>query len=157
MFSTAQQEIVDAYVPTMLSRGYKYYIAYTHVTIGDYYTRPDPDLYFVFSKDKITASSAYQYSVPEGSIMVRVRSGNYSTSNYGDNTNRFVQIDYSGNLSIQVYEHIYTNAEFTGSTIQPDIMKEGSQYNVIQTESAGTLLAAFLLVFCFFKMWTFHR
>ena len=157
LFSTAQQAIVDSYVPTMLCRGYKYYVAYTHVTIGDYYTRPEPDLYFVFSSEPITANSGYRYEVPEGSVMVRVRSSNYSTSSYGDNSERFVQIDYSGNLSIPVYEHIYTNAVFTGATIQPDIMREGSQQNVIQTESVCTVLAAFLLVFCFWKMWTIHR
>lgn len=142
----------------MVHKGYSSYIAYTHTNINSGYGQlAEPDLYFVFSKDEITASSAYYYTVPEGSIMVRVRSGNYSTSQTAVNTERFVSLAYSGNLSIPVYEHIYTNSTFTGTTIQPDILREGSQNNAIQTQTVCTVLCAFLLVFCFFKMWTIHK
>lgn len=158
MFSTAQQEIIDSYVPTMLNKGYSYYIVYTNYNNGDYYNR-EPDLIFIFSKDKIIGSSGYRYQVPEeGSITTRIRTSNYSSNSYADNSERLVTTSYDGGyISIPMYEHIYTNAEFSDITVQPDIMQEGSQYNAVQSNAICTVLASFLLVYCFFKMWTIHR
>ena len=67
MFSTTQIEVVETLVPTMRNSGYKYYIAYTNTRTGNY-TFTEPDLYFIFSKDEIVASSGYEFIVPEGSI-----------------------------------------------------------------------------------------
>lgn len=139
----------------MFKQGYEHYIAYSN-TILDYYTIVPPDLYIIFSTENITASSAYNYIIPSGSIRYIIRTPNYSTSQYGVNTARIVTENFSGNLSINVYEHVYSNAEYSSTTIQPDILQEGSYSNVYM-QANSIILATFLLVFCFLQMWKIHK
>lgn len=154
MFSTTQIEVAQTLVPTMRDSGYKYYIAYTNTKTGNY-TFNEPDLYFIFSKDKIEASSGYEYAVPEGSVQYACRSGNYSTSSSGVNTERYVFSPYSGNLIIEPYEHIYSNAVYgESSVVMPDINFRGAGEEYEKTNSLGLVVTAVLLfiVFCsFFK------
>lgn len=153
MFNQAQQDIINTLVPTMREKGYKYYVAYSFSDPdrGDYYFA-SPDLYFVFSKEKITASSAYSYTCPKGSVRFSCRSVNYSSSRHAVNTDRIESAPFSGKLTIEPYEHIYSNAEFAGTTIQPDIFKgEGVSQNVIGTANTF-ILCAILFLLVFFKI-----
>lgn len=130
----------------MVERGYHYYVAYTNTTISSGYNRPvEPDIYVIFSAEEITSTSAYSYNVPSGSVRYIIRSGNYSSSSTAVNTNRLTFSDFSGNLSIDVYEHVYTNAVSSASqtVIQPDILKEGSvnyEYSAVTMFLLGSLL-----------------
>ena len=141
----------------MRNEGYKYYVAYSNTdTSNSFYYRRQPDLYFIFSKEKITASSSYSYSVPAGSILYICRSNDYSSSSYADNSARIKSENYSGNLSIDVYEHIFTNAEFSSQTIQPDILK-GEQSSNVYLQGIGIILSVFLLFILFWNMCTFRK
>lgn len=156
MFNTAQQQYVTDLVNTLYSE-YPYYIAFTHTSLYSFSQRVEPDLYLIFSKDKIEALSGYQYSLSGECKQFKVRTLNYSTSNNSVNTDRVEVDDYTQEIiTIDSYEHIYTNAEFKTIISQPDILKEGSYQNV-KIDTNSVLLAVFLLVFCFFKMWQIHR
>lgn len=139
----------------MRERGYTYYVAYTNSNTGGYYSY-EPDLYFVFSKEKITANSAYTYTAPAGSVMYIVRTVNYSGGNGAVNTARVTTQTYGGTFTVDAYEHIYSNAEYSGTTIQPDILSEGVKQNEY-LQAQGIILAAFLLFVVFWKMATFRK
>lgn len=156
MFSTNQIEIVETLVPTMLSKGYSHYVAYTNTNSNSYYNT-EPDIYIIFSSEEITASSAYSYNIPSGSVRCVIRSGNYSSSTSAVNTQRIVTEEYTSiTLTVDVYEHIYTNAEFEGITIQPDILQEG-RVNTLYDQGSMFILAALLIFLVIAKMWTFRK
>lgn len=139
----------------MRQRGYSYYVAYTN-TFTDNFNRYEPDLYLIFSKDKITANSAYTYTAPQGSILYVLRTSNYSTSSNAVNTSRVTSQSYSGTFTVDAYEHIYSNAEFAGNTIQPDILSKGVKQNEILNAQSIVVLAFFLFI-VFWKMCTFRK
>lgn len=149
MFSTAQQAYIDALLPTYAKDGYKYYVVYSNNMVNSgYFSSTDPDLYAVFSKEAISAKNAYTYDVGDSSILVTIRSSNYSSSSSANNSDRVVVTDYNAQLlQVPVYEHIYTNAEFTGHTLQPDYyLTTGGETNV-QLEALTTIvLAVFVFV-----------
>lgn len=154
MFNTTQVEILSSLIPTMKNQGYKYYVAYSD-TNNSGSNNAQPDLYVVFSKDKIMCERSYQFSVPDGSVRYTIRTANYSTNNSAVNTDRYVSAPYSGNLKIDVYEHIYSNADFAeGTVIMPDINYRGGGELIEKTNGLGLVCVAVLLfiVFCsFFK------
>lgn len=157
MFSQNQLNVIEFLVPTMAQKGYPFYIAYTFTdTSNSYYYSSKPDLYFVFSKEKIPAKNAYSFSVPENSVRYAYRTGNFSNSEYANNSNRISAEAFSGSLSINVYEHIYSNAAFESSAIQPDILKGGAPENVY-LQAQGIIFTAFFLFVVFWKMATFRK
>lgn len=155
MFSTAQQAYCDSLIPTMYEKGYSYYVAYTNTNTGSYYNY-EPDLYFVFSKEKIVASSPYLFTASEDSVMYIVRTGNYSSSNGAVNTERVTTKSFGGSFTVDHYEHIYSNAEFAGQTVQPDILQQGVKQNAYM-QGQGIILTAFFLFIIFWKMATFRK
>ena len=147
MFSTNQIEYVKTLLPTYANQGYKYYIAYTNNDNTNYYST-NPDLYVIFSKDKITASDGYNYSVnPEETVIISIRTGNYSSSTSADNSERVLVNQYvNETLFIDEWEHIYTNAEFTGHTLQPDYnLISGGETNVRLEAITFVLLVSLLI------------
>ena len=131
MFSTNQINYIQSFLPTYAQQGYKSYIAYTDSTNTSSYYQTKPDLYIIFSKSVITASDGYSYNVPEDSLRLSIRTGNYSSSSTANNSDRVVVEPYSGHLSLDEFEHVYTNATFTGYTVQPDInLINGGETNV---------------------------
>ncbi len=132
MFSTNQINYIQAFLPTYAQQGYKSYIAYTDSTNTSSYYQTEPDLYIIFSKSEIIASDGYTYSIPAGAVQLCIRTGNYSTSNNSNNSDRVVVRNFTGTkLSVDEFEHIYTNAMFTGHTIQPDVnLLNGGETNV---------------------------
>lgn len=155
MFNTSQQAYCDSLIPTMRERGYTYYVAYTN-TSNDDFNRYQPDLYLVFSKDKITANSAYTYTAPQGSILYILRTNNYSSSSHAVNTSRVTSQPYGGTFTVDEYEHIYSNADYSGTTIQPDILSKGVKQNEILNAQSIVVLAFFLFI-VFWKMCTFRK
>lgn len=139
MFSDAQQRFIASLVSSM-RKEYPYYLAYSDFRSSGYDV---PQIYVLFSADPITASSPYRYVVPQG-VKYSVITGNYSSYN-SSNTDRISVSAYSGgNVSIPVYEWVYSNAEYSGSAIQPDVnMLYGGDYNAqIQTINFFTVCCA---------------
>lgn len=158
MFSTAQQAYIDAILPTYAKDGYKYYVVYSNnVANSGYFSSADPDLYAVFSKETISAKDAYTYDIGDSAILVSIRSSNYSSSSSANNSDRVVVTDFnSKTLSVPVYEHIYTNSEFTGHTLQPDYyLTTGGETNV-QIEALTTIVLA-VVVFVALRKLIFKR
>lgn len=158
MFSTAQQSYIDSLLPTFAKDGYKYYVVYTNsLYSGSYYGSTNPDLYFVLSKKSIKAKNGYSYTLESDSIFVSCRTVNYSSSNSANNGNRITVEDYTGNtLNIESYEHIYTNAEFSGVSLQPDIyLSSRGLNNAYQQVISFSLL--FIFAFVLLKRLWFKR
>lgn len=155
MFSTAQQAYIEALLPTYAKEGYQYYVAYSHTVVGSgYYTPTDPDLYVIFSKEAISAQDAYTYDIQDDSIIVTVRSSNYSSSSSAVNTDRVVVEEYSAQtLTIDQYEHIYTNADFESYALQPDYyLSSGGETNV-QIQTLTFVVIALFLFVALRKLW----
>ena len=151
MFSTVQKDVLSSLIPVMRKQGYNYYIAYTNTnTDGSWNSSAVVDLYVVFSSEEITANDMYTYLVPSGAVRYAIRTANYSTSSSAVNTDRYVTSDYSGTLTVDVYEHIYTNAEFSTSSVQPDILYEsegGYMYEAKVGENITLAIFLFFIVF----------
>lgn len=132
MFSTNQINYIQSFLPTYAQQGYKSYIAYTDSINTSSFYQTDPDLYIVFSKSEITAVDGYTYTVPEGAVQLCIRTNNYSSSTNANNSDRVVVQDFTyTTLSIDKFEHVYTNATFSGYTVQPDLnLINGGETNV---------------------------
>lgn len=154
MFNTAQQQIIDELVPSYMAQGYKSYIVYTLTNTDGYYSNK-PDLCFIFSKSDIIGSSAYEY-MAQDCVKILYRTGNYSSGNYADNSERLALSSFSGRLSIPVYEHVYTNVSFSSSLVMPDITVKEIQHNGYQ-QATFYIIAVFLFVFCFLYTWKIHK
>ena len=148
MFSTAQQQYIEALIPTYAKAGYKYYVCYTHTnTNSGYFGSTDPDLYALFSKEAISSENAYTYDIEDAAVLVAIRSGNYSSSSTANNGNRLTVTDYTqSKLTIPGYEHIYSNAEFTGSVIQPDFYISNVGDSNVKLQGITFLLCVSLLI-----------
>lgn len=142
MFSDAQQRYIASLVATMRDE-YPYYIAYSDYKAN---SSESPQLYVIFTKDKITAKGMYSYEVPSG-VRYALITNNYSS--YYTNQARQVVSSYSGgSLSIPVYEFVYTNATFSSYSVQPDInCLYGGDYNAQIQMQNFVLVAALLSVF----------
>lgn len=148
MFSTSQQEYIKSIIPTYAKEGYRYYIVFSNSVgsnSGSYYA--EPDLYFYFSKKEITSETAYRYTFEGDVLVVAVRSYNYSSYNGANNTARVsVSERTSKTLSIDVYEHVYTNAKFETVALQPDYnLISGGETNV--RLEAITFILLFIVIF----------
>ena len=148
MFSTAQQAYIEAIIPTYAKAGYRYYVCYTDsVANSGFGSSANPDLYALFSKSPISAQDAYTFSVEDDSVLVAIKSGNYSSSSSASNTARVTASDYTQTtLTVSAYEHIYTNAEFKTITLQPDFnLISGGETNVRLESITFIMLVALFL------------
>lgn len=154
MFNTAQKDLIESLVPLMRKEGYDYYVAYTYTSTSSGLNRTvQPDLYIVFSRDKLSFTSSYSFNCPDGSVRFACRTVNYSTSQYGVNTDRIVKSSVNGNITVDPYEHIYTNAEYSTSVgiRHPDIlfsMEGGYSY---ESSIALTIAICCVLLFSVFS------
>lgn len=156
MFSTNQKTLLESLIPTMLSKGYKNYVAYTNT--NNSYQSTEPDLYVIFSKNEIVGIDSYTFDIPSETVIASIKTGNYSTSSYADNTDRIVLSELSETtLSINLYEHIYTNVSFTDElSVQPDLMAEGSA-NTIYGQYNSVILTAIFFFLVIWKMWKIRK
>ena len=159
MFSTAQKDYIEALLPTYAKDGYKYYVVYTDsVSNSSSWYSSEPDLYAIFSKKAISAKSAYSYDIGESSIIVSVRTGNYSSNSSAVNDSRVTVSDYAAqSINIAEYEHIYTNAEFEGHTLQPDYyLASGGETNV-QVKTISFIMLIVCAYIMLSKLWFGRR
>lgn len=136
-------EVYRDYVKDLVTSNraeYPYYLAVTNTNISTGYGNEYPAFKVYFSKEPITATGLYSYKLPADSICYTVIGGNAS-SNY--HSQRVTTSTAGGNLNINTYEFVYTNAEFTGNTIQPDIMATN---NVKESTFQGVAWLLFVLL-----------
>lgn len=148
MFNTAQQEYIKTLLPTYAKEGFKYYVAYTNsLYSSNSNSTYRPDLYVVFSKKAISARDAYTYDIQESSILVSIRSYNYSSYGSAHNGSRVtVSNNTQSRLTIEPYEHVYTNAEFQSVALQPDYnLISGGETNV-RLEAISFVLLVSLII-----------
>lgn len=133
MWSDSYKEYVKSLVES--NRGeYPYYVAHT-CTYWSYDSSADmPSFKVYFSKDPITATDIYTYILSDNSMVYSVIGSNASR-NYSDQ--RVTTSSYSGTLVINDYEFIYSNAEYSTRSIQPDIL---ATTNVTQSHFDGVSL-----------------
>lgn len=151
MFSTAQNDYLKSLVPVMRQQGYRYYVAYSDNDRNNNY---DPDLYLIFSKDKITANSLYSYSVPAGSVRYSIITSNTS---YNNTAYRVVTASVGAfTVTIDRYEHVYSNAAPATDTVQlqPDILYTGEVYVRETVSAVGIVLVIGLFVSWFWKFFS---
>lgn len=150
MFSTSQQQYIQTLIPTYAKEGYKYYVVYSNTMVNNSYSAAtDPDLYAVFSKKAISAEDAYTFNFEDSAILVTIRSGNFTSNSSAVNTDRIKVQEYNEKtLHINVYEHVYTNAEFTGYVLQPDYnLISGGETNVRLEAISFIMLVALFICF----------
>ena len=152
MFSDAQQGYIAALVANMRDE-YPYYIAYSDFRYGDY---ENASIYVIFSKEKITSRGLYSYEVPAG-VKYALITNNYSS--YNANSARTVVNSFSGGVvNVPAYEFVYTNADFTGSSVQPDINKlYGGDYNAQLQSTNFIFIVACLTVMLLDVFFSFRR
>lgn len=153
MFSTNQHYYIDSFLGTYIPEGYSYYVAYTDSTNTIGYYQTDPDLYIVFSKSEITAADGYTYTVPEGAVQLCIRTGNYSSSSSANNSDRVVVEDFSGSLTVDKYEHIYTNANFESYALQPDYYSVSGGETNVQVKTVSFIMLVVFLYILLRKLW----
>jgi len=133
------------YVKTLVESNrdtYPYYVAHTCTYWGVSSSSAYPSFKIYFSKEPITANGLYTYIFKDTAVVYSVVGGN-ANSNY--HNNRVSTSSFTGSLKIDDYEFVYTNAEFTGQSIQPDLL---STTNVTQShfDGFGVVLLIVLLV-----------
>lgn len=128
MFSTNEIELFKGYTLQMRDKGYTNYLIYEeNGSYRDYY-------YLVYSKDKITASNLYNYSVPSGSVR-------YKIPNWTEEEQISVTT-FSGNINITSNYNCFTNAEFDSYSVQPELPIEEVYINENLTAFALVALCA---------------
>lgn len=151
MFSTAQNDYLKSLVPVMRDQGYRYYVAYSDNDRDNSY---NPDLYVIFSRDKITANSLYSYSVPAGSVRYSIISSNTS---YNNTAYRVTTASLGAfTLSVDRYEHIYSNAVPATNAVmlQPDVLYTGEVYARETLAAVGIVLTIGLFVTWFWRLFS---
>lgn len=151
MFSTAQNDYLKSLIPVMRHQGFRYYVAYSDNDRGNNY---DPDLYVIFSKDKIMADDLYRYSVPDGSVRYSIITSNTS---YNNTAYRVTTASLGAfTLTVDRYEHIYSNAAPATNTVllQPDILYTGEVYVNETLAAVGIVLVIGLFVAWFWRLFS---
>lgn len=118
MWSDSYRDYVKQLVVTNRSE-YPYYIAHTCTYLNGVSSYDQPSFKVYFSKEPITATGLYKYSLPADSICYNVIGGN-GNNNY--HSARTKVTNASGNLTINEYEFVYSNAEYSTSSVQPDVI-----------------------------------
>lgn len=149
MFSTAQKDFLDSFLPVIRKSGYKHYLAYTDSNVNGSYYNSIPDLYIIVSDEEIVSSDGYSYSFSGDCLRFSVRTYNYSSGSYANNTERISCTSFSGSVTVSVYEHIFTNSSFTSSVVQPDYYLSSGGGQVEAITSCGIILSVVLLL-CIF-------
>lgn len=152
MFSDAQLGYIASLVASMRDE-YPYYIAYSDFRYGSY---ENASIYVIFSKEKIISRGLYSYEVSTG-VKYSLITNNYSS--YNNNTARTLVTSFNGGvITVPIYEFIYTNAEFSGSSVQPDINKlYGGDYNAQLQSTNFIFVVACLTIMLLDVFFSFRR
>lgn len=124
---------------------YPYYIAHTCTYWGGTsYDQPNFKVYF--SKEPITATSLYSYTLAADSICYSVIGSNGNTNYHSART---TVSNVSGNVTVNNYEFIYSNAEYSTNSIQPDILATNNVTRVDYQGISAIIITVLLGVIVF--------
>lgn len=142
MINDSYKDYIEHLIKT--NRGeYPYYVAHTctYWGVNNSYSMPSFKVYF--SKEPITATGLYTYICPSDTLVYNIIANN-GNSNY--HNQRVTTTNFNGNLNIDEYEFVFSNAEAQTEsiTLQPDLL---STVNVQQShfDSAVLILLVVLL------------
>ena len=140
VISATEMQWVQMMVETLRKKGFRYYVA-REVYDNDYC---DVELYA--SSEPISFDSANVWTVSNGIVYKMDSSPRYySSSSYSGNS--VVSSSFSGRVVAAGYEFVYSNAEFEGITLVPDLRQNGGiAHDESQTASGANLFV--LLAFC---------
>lgn len=139
MWSDSYRDYVKQLVITNRDE-YPYYIAHTctYWGISNSYSYPSFKVYL--SKKPITANGLYNYVLPSDTLVYSVIGGNANGNYHSDRVTTTVT---KGNLAIDEYEFVYSNAEYTTATVQPDIL---ASTDVSQSHFDGVSLVILIVL-----------
>lgn len=118
MWSEVNKEYVKELVISNRNE-YPYYLAVTSTNYSSYSDYNHASFKVYFSKKPIKADGLYNYVFEDSAVVYSVISNNASSNSLDP---RVQTTSYRGNLAINKYEFVYTNAEFKTESIQPDIL-----------------------------------
>lgn len=144
MFTSVELDYLRALINTYYSKGYKYYMCHTITENNNEY-----DMCIYFSQEKIEAFSDTYFDVVHG-IRIYVDSSGKSTYSTG---HRDVVSSFSGSVSVDKAEFIYTNADndcsITTIPINPDIFID---YSYKYTDYAVMFVIIFVFLCYYIKV-----
>ena len=143
MFTAQETQWIQALIETMQQKEYRYYLARTVTESNNEY-----DVIVIFSKSPIDGLGVYRYKIVDG-VVYSFDSSGYSSYNSTDA--RVAVSTFDGTYTINQYEHVYTNAEFSGTTLQPDVRMLGGANNV-QIQAVPYLVVLLILVLVGFRL-----
>lgn len=116
MIEQATQEYIKDLVLTYREQGYEYYLVYS--VYYRYSVDNRPDYYIVFSKDEITTTDGYAYTLPTNRVALALR------RSPDDSELSIESVSVSNTIRIEEGLFCYTNSTNTGTVYQPDILAE---------------------------------
>lgn len=147
MWSDSYRDYVKALVLTNRDE-YPYYVAHTCSYFGSVSSYNYPSFKVYFSKKPITASSLYSYVLQDDSVVYSVIG---SSANNNAHAQRVTVNNIGGTINIDTYEFVYSNAEYSSESIQPDItVSEG--VNQVEFQAVSLVLLCFLLAVLVVKL-----
>ncbi len=158
MFSTTQNLFLKDFIPSILKDDYSYYIAYTNTTTSSgWNTTTECDLIVIISTEPIVGVDGYNFTFSGECKLFQIRTSNYSSSSSSNNSERIISSDFnSANLSVDIYEFVYTNAEFSSLTLQPDI-DIGERVSNAYMQANNIIIAVFLLSYLILYIWHIRK
>lgn len=164
MFSTAQLDFLEMYIPKLIDEGFNYYIARTNTdTRSGSYNTTLYDLVIYASSESFTNNNDGTFSSNGvGYIEFHIWTSNYNyRSSYSYSGPRIIYTSEpaSDSMTFPVYEHIVSNCDFqTSGTLLPDVQLKYStsqQYSFFNTSSVflGVILFLCLIANFFKKRW----
>lgn len=150
MFTDVELNYIKSIVNTYKKHGYKYYLCHT---VTERYNDYDATIYL--SKEPIKASTENTF-VLNNALVINIDSSSRNDTNDTSISYRTLlhNSNYSGSISVNIAEFIYTNAEciyeLTSFVKQPDIMNSGvtnPDNMIINYSSVFLVLSIFLYLF----------
>lgn len=118
MWNDSYRDYVKAVVEASHEE-YPYYMAHTCTYIGTGSTVGQPAFKIYLSKEPITANGLYTYLLPSDTLVYSVIGSNANSTN---SSPRVRVTTASGTVGVNEYEFVYSNAEYSGNSVQPDLL-----------------------------------
>lgn len=147
MWSDSYRDYVKQLVITNRDE-YPYYIAHTCTYWGISNSSSYPSFKVYLSKEPISASGLYNYVLPDDTLVYSIVGSNANSNHYNDRVTTTVT---KGNLAIDEFEFVYSNAEYSTSTVQPDILAS-TDVSQSHFDGVGLVILIVLLASIVFKL-----
>lgn len=120
MWNDSYRDYVKAVVETSHDE-YPYYMAHTCTYFGTGSTVGQPAFKIYLSKEPITANGLYTYLLPADTLVYSVIGVNAGVNNNSPRV-RVTSTTVDGTVGVNEYEFVYSNAEYSGNSVQPDLL-----------------------------------